>query len=120
MGAGVEPGHAASHDRDFKGATLKVFAVDIGDFKFATSRRLERSGDVGYLRIIKIEAGDGVTRLRHPRLFFQADGLALGIKFHHTVALRIMDWVSEDASALFAFGRVFHALSEIVAVENIV
>src|SRR6185437_13968091 len=120
MGACVEPSHAAAHDRDVESPTFQIFAVHVGDFELATRRRFQRAGDFDYLRTIKVEAGDRVPRLGDAWLFFQADGFSLRIKLDHSVALRIMHRIRKDASALFAFSCIFHALSEIVSVEDVV
>ena len=90
------------------------------EMKFTARGRLQRTGDIHNLGIVKIQSSDRVSRLRHPRLLFQADRLPMGIEFNHAIALRIMDGVCEDAGAFFTFGGVLNAFSEIVPVKDVV
>ena len=69
VGAGVEPGMAAAHDRHVELARVEIVPVDVGDLQLAARRGLQVAGDVDHLVVVEIEAGDRVVRLRLRRAF---------------------------------------------------
>src|SRR5262249_52748097 len=66
--AGVEPGKAAPERLDRERAARKVGAVDVGDLELAARRGRQAGRDLDHARIVEIEAGDRIARLRRARL----------------------------------------------------
>ena len=120
MRTGVEPGHAAAHDLDIELLQLQVAAVHVGDFQFAARRGLEIARDVADLRIVEIQAGDGIARLRLLGLFLDADGTAFGVEGDDAVALRIGDGIGKHRSASVDFRGLLQLTGQFVAIEDVV
>ena len=120
MGAGVEPGVAALHDLNVELAQIQIGLVDGGDFELAPSAGLDGLGDVHDLVVVEVQAGDGVVALGLCWLFFDAAGLAIGIKSHHAVALGVLHMVGKDCGAAgFSIGLGQQG-GKVVAVEDVV
>ena len=85
VGAGVEPGHAAAEKFGAELAAVEVPAVHVGDLELAARGGFERFGDGDDLRVVEVDAGDGVARLGLRGLFFERDGFAGGVKLDHAM-----------------------------------
>ena len=120
VGAGVEPGIAATHDFDVELSLLEVEAVEVGDLEFAAGRGLEVAGQIDDLVVVEVEAGDGVVGLGLLRLFFEAKHFAAGVELGNAVALGVMNMVGEDRCAGAALVGAAEDLVEVVAVEDVV
>lgn len=98
MGSGVEPGMTTAEDFDVKCAAFEVGAVDAGDFEFSAGGRLDVLGDADDVAVIEVAAGDGEVGFGIRWLFLHRDGLASGIEFDDTEALRIMYLIAEGGA----------------------
>ena len=74
----------------------------------AARRMLER--DVDHMMIVKIKSSDCIFRFRLLRLLFQAECSTIAVKFHNSVALRIVHRVGEDLGAGKGLGGLTEAL----------
>ena len=72
-------------------AGFKIAPVQVGNFQLTARRWLERRGDADHLIVVEIKSGYRIARLGILRLLFQADGAALGVELHHSIALRIFN-----------------------------
>ena len=120
VGAGVEPGVAATHDLDIELALFEVEAVEVGDLEFATGRRLEVAGAVDDRVVVEVEAGDGVVGFGLLRLFFEAQDLAVGVELGNAITLGVMHVVGEDGRACATLVGVAENIVEVVAIEDVV
>ncbi|KRH79045.1 hypothetical protein FERRO_01060 [Ferrovum sp. JA12] len=120
MRAGVQPGEAAAHGLHIQLALLKVGLVHAGDFQLAPGTGFHDLGNVNHLLVVKVQASDGVVALWGLGLFFDADGLALGVELHHAVTLRVLHVVGEHGCAAgLCIGRLEQGL-EIVTVVDVI
>src|SRR5262249_57483815 len=69
--AGVEPGETAPERLDRERTARQIGAVDVGDLEFAARRGFEAGRDLDDARIVEVQAGDRVARLRHRRLLLE-------------------------------------------------
>ena len=120
MRAGVQPGHATSHDFDLQLAFFKVNTIDIGDFQLTARGGLDTGCDVAHLLIIKIQSRDRVVGLGFRRLFLDADRATLRIKTHHTITLRVQHVISKHRRALRAGIRGSELRIQIMTVVEVV
>ncbi|OIQ75685.1 hypothetical protein GALL_426430 [mine drainage metagenome] len=120
MGAGIEPGVAASESLHLQAALLQIDAVDVGDLQFAARRGLEAGGDVEHLLVVEIQSGDGMAALRSGRFFFQAHGASLRIELDHAVALGVVHVIGEHGGAALPGVGLLHLMLEVVAPEQVV
>ncbi len=120
VGAGVQPGVAAAEGLHLQLALLQIDAVDVGDLQLAARRGLEVGGDVAHLRVVEVQAGDGVAALRLGRLFFDADGAAGGVELDHAVAFGVVHVIGVDRRALGLGVSLFERGLQIVAPEQVV
>ena len=97
--AGVQPGVAALHDLHLELALLQIGVIDAGDFQLAARAGLDGFGDVRHLRVIEIQAGDGVVALGAGRFFFNARGAALRVEGHDAIALGVLHVVGKDGGS---------------------
>src|SRR6266478_3460178 len=123
MRARVEPGRASAHHADVELIALEIHAVNVGDFKFSSLRRLETRGNFDDLTIVKIKSGDRVTGFRLLRLLFNAERLwrlSMRIELDDAVALGVIDGVRKNAGAFGLERGGAQFLDEVVSVENVV
>ncbi|MNO89191.1 hypothetical protein D3C76_806680 [compost metagenome] len=120
MGAGIQPGVAASHDFHRQSALFEIGPVDVGDLQFAAGGGPDAPGDVHHLLVVEVEPGHRIVGFRFLRLFLDADGPAVAIELHDAVTLRVVDVVGEHAGAGFALGRVQQQFMQVVAMEDVV
>src|SRR5271163_1659298 len=118
MRSRVKPGHPSSYDHDFELAAFQVCLVDIRYFQLASRAGLERFRNSHYLVIVKIKSGHGVTRFWALGLLLDAERSPGSVKFNDSIALRVVNGISENASPR-KFRRGFaQVLGEIVSVKN--
>ena len=120
MGAGIEPGHAATHQLDVQLALLKVAAVYVGDLELAARRRLDGRGDIAHLLVIEIQARHRIVRLRLRRLFFDAGRAAVRIEADHAVALGILHVIRKHGRTIVAHIGCLQAALKVMAVVQVV
>ena len=118
--AGVQPGKAPRHDLHTQLAQIQVGLVNGSDFELAARAGLDRFGNIHYLRVIKIQAGDGVVALRLDRLFFNAASLACGVEGDHAIALGVLHMVGKDCGATGLRVGTGEQRGEVMAVKNVV
>jgi hypothetical protein len=118
VGAGIEPGNAATEELHLQLAHLEVSAVDVGDFEFAAFAGFEVSADINDLVVVHIEAGNSVVGFGLGRFFFDGKNVLVGIEFHDAVTLGVGNPVAKDGSTAF----VVHGGTEggELAVEEII
>jgi hypothetical protein len=121
-GAGVEPCKATGEFLDLKGATVEIFYVDGGDFKFTASGGLEVLGDGDHIVVIDVEAGHGVMAFWLGGFFLDGNGLAGRVELDDAVALGVMHVVAEDDGTFFEFpeggGESIRAVEDVVAEDE--
>ena len=118
--AGVEPGHAASHELGMEVSKLKIAAVEVGDLEFVARGRLERAREVDDAVVIEVEAGDGEARLGLLWFFFEAKGATIAVHFNDTVALGVVNGIGKDGGPAVALGCGLHHVGEVVSVKDVV
>src|SRR5579884_46875 len=119
-GAGIRPPavqHAVRQD-----LFLQIEIVEIGDFEFAASGRLQCLDLLEHRAIEEINSGDCELRLRLLGLFFDAAQLALN-DLRTAKAVRIFDFFQNDVRAAFLAVKDFGSfanvvLDDVVAKEN--
>ena len=123
VGAGVQPGEASAKDLNFEFAVFEEFLVHGGDFQFSSGAGFDVFGNINYLVGVEVEAHHSVVALGLLRLFFNAEAVALFVKFGHAVTLGVRYPVTEDGGFLVFLG-IFYCLAEkageAAAVEYIV
>ena len=80
-------------------ASLKIKAIEVGDFQFAARGGLEIRSNLDYRSVVEIDAGDGELRLGLLRLFLNADSAAVRAELYDAIALRVLDLVGEDGGS---------------------
>src|ERR1700726_4547510 len=118
LGAGIQPGHAATEQFHVKLLLFEIKQVEIGDLKFTTRRRTQRSAQIDDLIVVNIKARNGKVRFRLLGFFLQTYGPPVGVELHDTVTLRIAHLISENACSLLNGQRV--AVEIEFAVKNVV
>jgi len=119
-GAGVEPGHAPTHQLHLQLAFFEIHPVEIGDFQLAAVGGPHLAGALYHGVVVEVEAGHGKAGAGFGGFFLQAEHPAIGIELHHAVALRVAHGVGEDggpAAVAVAGGELGH---QVVAVEEVV
>ena len=121
MGAGVEPGEAATELDDLQHARLKISAVDVGNFQFTARRRGEVGGDVEHVIVVEIKARHRPVRLGRGGLFLdRAGGAGGGVELDHAITLGIVDRISEDGRAIVLRGGLANDFAQPGAVKDVV
>ena len=120
VGAGVQPGKAASKQFDGQCAILQIHLVDGGDFQLAALGWLDPFGILRHLAIVEIETGDRPVRLRLLRLLFQRQRAKVVIKLHHAKALRIHHLIAKNRRPFRAGSHAAQLRAKALAEENIV
>src|SRR3546814_18264751 len=58
VGAGIEPGEAATQRLQLQRVGIEIAAIEIGDFQLATRRWLEACRVIAHLAVVEIQAGE--------------------------------------------------------------
>ena len=120
MCAGVQPGDAAPHAGHPQAPFTQIVIVDVGYLQLAAGRGPDGAGHVHDAFVIEIQAGDGVVGARLLGFFFDAQGVAQLVEFHHAVAGRVADMIGEDRGPpVLPHGR-FQQLVHAVAEKDVV
>ena len=98
---------------------LKVSAVNVGDFVFAACAGLEVAGNGNHVVVVEVQAGHGPVRARLSRLFFNGQGLEVGVELHHAVIAGVGHLVGKDHAAV-GLGVAAQARAHTGAVEDVV
>ena len=123
MGAGVEPCEAAPERLHFQFTILEEALVHGRDLQFAAIRGLDCCGYIDHLVGVEVEAYDGIVRLRLRRFLLDAEAVAMGVEFSHTIALGVVHPIAEHGGFALMLGRVdglAQQRSEARAVEDVV
>src|SRR5262249_24294120 len=99
---------------------LEVPAINIRNFQLSPGRGLQAFRHPDDLVIVKVNAGDGVSRLGLLRLFFERNRAAMRIEFDYTITLGISHGVGKDGSAGGLRCGIALIVREFVSVENVV
>ncbi|MNZ90986.1 hypothetical protein D3C78_1099590 [compost metagenome] len=120
MGAGIQPGEAPPEQFDVEVTTFQVSLVDAGYLQLAPCRRLHDFGDLHYIVVVEVQAGDRIVGFGLEGFFFDGYGSLVGIELDHTEALRILDLVPEHRGALLALDGLAQHGAEALSVEDVV
>ena len=120
VGAGVKPGVAAAHDFYLEFFAFEVDAVDIGYLEFSACAGFDIFCYFDNVVVVKVEARYCVAGFGFFGLFFDGDGLFVGVEFDDTVALRVGDCVGEDGGPFIVGVGGLQYFAEVVAVKDVV
>lgn len=120
VGAGIQPGKAPAQHLDIELALIQVGHVHIGDFQLAPGGGLDIAGNLDHLVVVEVEAGDRIGGFGLGGFFFNAQGAALFIEFHHAEALGVGDVVAKHGGAFLTGDGGLEFVAEVLAVEDIV
>src|ERR1035441_7574066 len=96
MCTGIEPGYTPTKLLNPKLTKGKIGKIDIGDFKFSARGSFKVSGYIHNHFIVKIKPRHCVVGFWFNRLFLDADCSPISVKFHNTIALRILHIITEN------------------------
>ena len=119
-GAGVQPGDAAAQAFNFEAPALQIGAVDLRDLQFAPGRGLDGLGDLHDLRVVKVDAGDGVAAARAPGLLLNGHRAFGAVEGDHAEVLGVAHRIGEDGGPLRLGGGLPQAAGQPGAVEDVV
>ena len=120
MRAGVQPGGAAPEQLDLQPAGLEVEAVEVRDLQFAALGRLQLARQGDDLRVVKIQAGNGVVRLGLDGLLLQREHAAVRGELDDAVALGVGHVITEDRGAAGPGAGGLEGVGQLVPVKKIV
>jgi len=81
--------------------------------------RLQRRGNFRNLVVVEVEPCNGRSGISVSAVFFQANGVTLAVKLHHSIALRVFYLIGEYGGALFELRRRLQLLRESLTVKNV-
>ena len=109
VGACVEPAETPAKQFDLEFSPLKIGIVDVRDFELTPRGRFDAFSNGNHLVVIEVQTGDSVAGLGFLRFFLNADDVLAAVEFDYSVALRVLDEVSENNAAV---GKLFAALDD--------
>ncbi len=99
---------------------LEVRAIHVGNFQFATLRRLDALGNLDNIVIVEIQAGYRVVGLRLQRLLFDTQRAASRIKLDNAETFRIGDVIAKNRRTLLLGARRTQIVREVLTVEDVI
>src|SRR5436190_8367469 len=100
MNARVQPGDTTTQLFHRKATPPQVNFIDICDLQFPARRWHQSSRDIQDCIVVKIKTRHGVIGSWLERLFLERYGAASTIELHHTIALRILNQITEHQCAI--------------------
>src|SRR6478735_1804847 len=120
LSSGIEPGLAATEDLEASSPGRHVAVADVDDLQLAARRRLEILGDLHHLVVEEIQAGDGQAALRLLWLLFHAQQFAVWAYLGDTIALGVVDTITEEGRTVQLVAHALELLHETGTIKDIV
>src|SRR6185312_681246 len=94
--------------------------IQVSNLQLPAGGGPERGCNLNCVLVIKVESGHGEAGFWLRWFFFEADRMAVGVQFNHSVTLRILDLIGKHRRSVLAVGSFAQIQRQVVTIEDVV